>query len=347
MSKIKSKLKKLKFLKLYGLSRLHSPLLNMGTIFVTRRCDRNCDYCYTKRDYDAKQELSTQESREVIDKFKELGVWYLAFSGGEPTLRSNLADSIRYANNKGMFTIVHTNGSFKNVGIDDVVNAGIDIIDIAIDSISNKKYKNYSEVKETLGKLVYEYNVGVKLNFCILKENSNEIDKILGLTENYKIPISIHLGEFSPLPTDINYDSTSFFKRGDKDDIKEVEKISKLLTERARKSKFIINPLEYFENWPRFIKGENLGWECKAGKSSLCVDYNGIILQCVSARYPVEINNRALHYKDLNRDNINLVKQKIQESTQQCKPSCLSCAYMLENYSMMNIPRILKIVHSF
>ncbi|MDD5192051.1 MAG: radical SAM protein [Candidatus Nanoarchaeia archaeon] len=315
MSRLKSKSK---FLKLYFLSRFFShPTLNMGTIFVTRRCDRNCIYCYTKKNVDANQELSTQESKEVIDKFNEFGVWYLAFYGGEPTLRSDLADNIRYANNKGMFTIVHTNGSFKNIGIDEVVNAGIDVVDIAIDSITNPALKNYSEVKEKLERLI-RTDVGVKLNHCITKENCDETTKILWLTEHYKIPISIHLGESSPLPTNINYDSTPFFKRGDKDDIQEVEKISRFLADRSRKSKLIINPPEYFEVWSRFIRGENLKWECKAGKSSLCIDYNGVVLSCVSASSPINLDGNALYYKDLNKSNINNVKQKIKESTLQC-----------------------------
>lgn len=109
----------------------------------------------------------------------------------------------------------------------------------------------------------------------------------------------------------------------------------------------MLNPPEYFEVWPRFMEGEELKWGCKAGESSLCVDYNGAVLQCVSAEFPVEINGQALHYRDLNRDNINLVKQKVQESTLQCRPQCLSCAYMLEYYSMRNPLRVLKIVHSF
>ncbi len=95
MSKIKSKLK---FLKSYLKSRINPPPLNAGTIFLTRRCNKECDYCYTEKDYNPKEELSLEENKKVIDKFKELGVWYLAFSGGEPTLRSELADSIRHAN---------------------------------------------------------------------------------------------------------------------------------------------------------------------------------------------------------------------------------------------------------
>ncbi len=209
------------------------------------------------------------------------------------------------------------------------------------------KFKNYNEVRETLEKLVCKHNVGVKLNFCIFKENYNEIADILGLTEHYGIPISIHLGTSSPLPIDISYDPTLFFKRGDEGDIGQVREISKLLAERARESILMLNPPEYFEVWPRFMEGEELKWKCNAGKSSLCVDYNGAVLQCVSAEFPIEINDSILHYKDLNRDNINSVEQEIQKLTEQCRPHCLSCAYMLEYYSMGNLPRVLRIVRSF
>lgn len=343
MSKIKSKLK---FLRLYTTSRINSPQLDIGTIFVTRRCNKKCGYCSTKKDYNPEEELSLEEDKEVIDKFKEFGVWYLTISGGEPTLRSDLADIVRYAHNKGMFTIVNTNGSFSNISIDDVVKAGIDIVDIAIDSMSNPRFKNYDGVRETLERLV-KSDVGVKLNYCILKENYHETAKILGLTEHYRIPISIHLGELSPLPTSISYDSTPFFKKGDKGDIKQVEEISRLLAERARKSILMLNPPEYFEAWPRFMQGEELEWKCKAGETSLCVDYNGAILQCVSAEFPVEIDGKVLNYRDLNRANINSIKEEVQELTEQCRSKCLSCTYMLEHYSMEKPLRVLRIVFSF
>lgn len=344
MSKIKSKFK---FLWLYTSYRINPPPLSMGTMLITRRCNKNCDYCPTSKDNNTKKELNLKETKEVIDKFKELGVWYLAFSGGEPTLRNDLPDIVRYANNKRMFTIVHTNGSFKNISIDDLVNAGIDIVDVAIDSMSNPRFKNHEEVKETLERLVYKKDVRVKLNYCILKENYDETNNILGLTEHYRIPISIHLGQHLPLFTNINYGSTQFFKRGDGDDIGKVEEISKSLAEQARKNKFIINPPEYFKAWPKFMKGEELEWECKAGETSLCIDYNGAVLQCVNTEFPVEINGQDLRYRDLNRDNINLIKQKVQESTLQCRPQCLSCIYMLEYYSMRTPLRVLKVVHSF
>lgn len=341
MPGLKSKLlRKSEVLKLYLHSRLCQHPFNFGLIFVTRRCNRNCSYCFTAPT--VKKELELPEIKAIIDKFKELGIWYLALYGGESTLRADLADIISYARSQKMLVILHTNGSFKNVRVSEVVAAGIDVVDIAIDSIAKPNLKNYEMVKQTIKELM-GYEIGVKLNFCIIRENSDEITAVIELAERLRVPISIHLGEQAVLPTDIPYDANTCFGQND---IKKVEKISKLLAEKAKKSILIMHPPEYFETWPRFMRGEKLEWKCKAD-SSLCVDSDGAILLCQSATFPLKIDGEILHHSDVNRDNIALIKQETRRLVQQCNPHCLSCANMLQYYLLRNPWRFLKVISSF
>lgn len=341
MPGLKSKLlRKSKVLWLYLLSCLCQRPFNTGAIFLTRGCDRSCPYCYTAPT--VKKELELPEIKAIIDKFKELGIWYLALYGGEPTLRADLADIISYARRQGMFVILHTNGSFKNVSVSEVVAAGIDVVDIAIDSIAKPNLKNYEMVKQTIKELM-GYGVRVKLNFCIIKENIGEVTAIIELVKHLRVPISIHLGEQAILATDIPYDANICFGQND---VKKVEETSKLLAEQARKNILMMHLPEYFENWLKYMRGEKLEWKCKA-ESSLCVDSDGTILLCQSATFPLKVGDEVLYYNNINKNNIALIKQEMRRLVQQCNPRCLSCANMLQYYLEKTPWRFLRIVLSF
>lgn len=80
----------------------HSPLRHAGallskrrplhlTLFLTRRCDARCPFCFSRgRSAAAGPELTLAEYRALAPTVGPL-LW-LAFSGGEPTLREDLAE---------------------------------------------------------------------------------------------------------------------------------------------------------------------------------------------------------------------------------------------------------------
>lgn len=82
--------------------RRHSPLRHVGalfwkrrplhlTFFVTRRCDAHCDFCFSRgRTAAPGPELSVSEIARLAPSLGPL-LW-LAYSGGEPTLRDDLPE---------------------------------------------------------------------------------------------------------------------------------------------------------------------------------------------------------------------------------------------------------------
>jgi len=77
--------------------------------------------------------MSTKDALECIDKLADAGVVFLAFSGGEPTLRPDILRLIKRATEKGMYVAMATNGKvfsrlervkeFKRVGLRFVQNS--------------------------------------------------------------------------------------------------------------------------------------------------------------------------------------------------------------------------------
>jgi radical SAM protein with 4Fe4S-binding SPASM domain len=102
---------------------------------LTFKCQNDCVHCYAGGPHET-AELSTSQWKEVIDRLSQIGVFILTFTGGEPTLREDLSELLRYAQAKGMVTGLITNG--RKLKDKDYVkaleNAGLDFVQITLES---------------------------------------------------------------------------------------------------------------------------------------------------------------------------------------------------------------------
>ncbi len=61
---------------------------------LTYRCDNGCGHCYVSRDRKV-AEMDTASWKKVIDRLWEIGIYHVSFTGGEATLRDDLARARR------------------------------------------------------------------------------------------------------------------------------------------------------------------------------------------------------------------------------------------------------------
>ncbi len=72
-------------------------------------CNQRCLHCYAAGQPEAEtEELTTAQWKRVIDMLRECGVTQLTFTGGEPTMRQDVPELIRYA--RWCITRLNTNG---------------------------------------------------------------------------------------------------------------------------------------------------------------------------------------------------------------------------------------------
>jgi radical SAM protein with 4Fe4S-binding SPASM domain len=104
-------------------------------IALTHRCNNKCIHCYAGGPKET-AELSTQEWEEVIDKLERLAIPQVVFTGGEPTLREDLAELIAYAEKKGLVSGLVTNGRKlkDNNYLKTLADAGLDHVQITLES---------------------------------------------------------------------------------------------------------------------------------------------------------------------------------------------------------------------
>ncbi len=102
---------------------------------LTYRCQNECAHCYNARPRSF-PELPAGDWKGMIDRLWDLGVPHIVFTGGEPTLRSDLPELIAYAEQKGQITGLNTNGrrlADRNF-LQSLVDAGLDHVQITLES---------------------------------------------------------------------------------------------------------------------------------------------------------------------------------------------------------------------
>lgn len=72
---------------------------------LTHRCPLQCGYCSNPVEMErAGNELTTDEWKKVLTELAEIGVLQVHFSGGEPTVRKDLAELIQHASDLGLYS---------------------------------------------------------------------------------------------------------------------------------------------------------------------------------------------------------------------------------------------------
>ena len=93
-------------------------------------CNQKCLNCYAKDEAKGKEEeISTDDWKKIIDKLKEARVPQLTFTGGEPTLRNDLIELIKYSS--WFVTRLNTNGQLLTKKLcQELKDASLDAVQI-------------------------------------------------------------------------------------------------------------------------------------------------------------------------------------------------------------------------
>ncbi|MHA1613063.1 MAG: radical SAM protein [Promethearchaeota archaeon] len=95
----------------FSFNHIYKPL--NAQIELTLKCNGKCVFCsiwHPEFQRELQSEMTTGEVKYIIDDLFKLGVQVVNFTGGEPTLRTDLPELISYVKNKGMMPTVATNG---------------------------------------------------------------------------------------------------------------------------------------------------------------------------------------------------------------------------------------------
>ncbi|MBN1869431.1 MAG: radical SAM protein [Candidatus Omnitrophica bacterium] len=152
---------------------------------LTYQCNFRCAHCYVPQDYKKRPELKTKEIFTVLDELKDIGCFYLGFTGGEPFVRKDILDILWHAKKKGFEIIIYTNGSLINKNLaDELKRLNPNKVDITISGMSPGVFDHIVRTAGARDKvfkaidLLYKNRVALGFKTCVLKGNEGEIEDI-------------------------------------------------------------------------------------------------------------------------------------------------------------------------
>ncbi len=168
---------------------------------VTDRCNLNCIYCHNEGSTGTTGEMSVETISNIVHVAADFGVNRLKISGGEPLLRKDLEDilvSLPPLKDVSMTT----NGVLLQERALSLKNAGLDRVNISLDSLNEGSYRHITKCKDgvfrkVIGGIHAAVDVGltpVKLNMVLLKDvNESEVEAMLSFVREFQGEVILQL----------------------------------------------------------------------------------------------------------------------------------------------------------
>ncbi|QPJ62934.1 MAG: radical SAM protein [Candidatus Nitronauta litoralis] len=161
---------------------------------LTKRCNLNCDHCYLDADFRGgfkSDELSTEECYRVIDQIAQVNPnAFLILTGGEPLLRPDIYDIVRYAADRKFMVVLGTNGTMINHdNAKKIKEAGAHGVGISIDSMEPGKHNQFRGVDRAWEQsmaafdILNEVGVDFLIQMSVSDMNYKEIPAVVEFSE--------------------------------------------------------------------------------------------------------------------------------------------------------------------
>lgn len=169
-------------------------------ISVIDRCNLRCVYCMPEEGIESiphDEILTYDEILRICEIVSELGIRKIKITGGEPLVRKDIVNLIRDIKNidKIEQVTLTTNGILLHEVLDDLYDAGIDAINISLDTLNKDNFKKITR-RDGLEKVLmsidkaYDLGIRVKINCLAIRDfNLKEIVEIASFAKDREIDV--------------------------------------------------------------------------------------------------------------------------------------------------------------
>jgi len=172
-------------------------ILNSIVISLTNRCNFKCKYCFQDSGIGCiGEEMDTDTVKMILNKFKKLSrESFVQFTGGEPMIRKDFFDLVKYALSLGYVVRFSTNGRMLNKinkSKLDLLKSNNVYIKISLDGSKEEVHEKYRDrgsfVKIIKGiKKLRKHTKNLCIKSVISKQNIHDIKSLLKLCDDLKI----------------------------------------------------------------------------------------------------------------------------------------------------------------
>jgi MoaA/NifB/PqqE/SkfB family radical SAM enzyme len=144
------------FIYLFRKVVLRRPVPYYFSLEITTRCQARCAHCCAVASpKDKRPELTTEEVKSLILGARSIGSCFMIFNGGEPLLRRDLLELVRFAADNGFQTRLNTNGLLLNrTRVAALKKAGLRQCAVSLDSADPNTHDRMRGVPGTHGKVL-------------------------------------------------------------------------------------------------------------------------------------------------------------------------------------------------
>ena len=169
-------------------------------ISVIDRCNLRCVYCMPEEGIESiphDEILTYDEILRICEIVSELGIRKIKITGGEPLVRKDIVNLIRDIKNidKIEQVTLTTNGILLHEMLDDLYDAGIDAINISLDTLNTDNFKKITR-RDGLEKVLmsidkaYDLGIRVKINCLAIRDfNLSELVEIASFAKDREIDV--------------------------------------------------------------------------------------------------------------------------------------------------------------
>ncbi len=254
---------------------------------VTKRCNLQCKHCCEWKFF-KKDDLPLYKIRYMFDKLARAGTTHLSLNGGEPLLRDDIGEIIKYAKKLKMSVGVTTNGSFVPAKINEIKD--VDFLGLSLDGPREmhdflRGEGQFEQIMKAIDIAKENKIRGVYINTVLTKELCSDLTKleeVVNIAKERGIRCN-----FVTMYGDVREGSV-IKKPSDEELRNALVKIIELKRGKApiMFAEFTYN---YIINWPdlskeKYFEGEEVTIKnpikCKAVDLAIAIEANGDIFPC-------------------------------------------------------------------
>ena len=165
--------------------------LDVIQLEVTKRCNFRCVHCFHGIENSPK-DIPLEIIKKIVDQASEIGVFEFDITGGEPLLRKDIKDILKYIHMNGMRTRLYTNGFLLNEEfIDFLKEIDIHCVRISVDGIDEKVHdeirqcKSFQRIMKNIDLLI-EKDIDVEIVTVAMKRNYEQMNEIISFFKEKK-----------------------------------------------------------------------------------------------------------------------------------------------------------------
>jgi len=307
--------KKEKLDKPYDFSRLTNAQMDgrrhlsapVGLIWeLTSQCNLKCKHCFSSSGRSGEKELTTPEIKAAIDLFADMKVFYINFTGGEPLLRSDIFDILRFASNKKIFFDISTNGFLITPKMVEMLQeTNIYNVQLSIDGLE-ETHDRFRGVKGSFKqamnaiKRLKDANFGIVISTTVNKTNISQISDMINLSVDvgaavFKTTLFIPVGRGKHSQKELELTSDDIRRLALLMAVKEKEVAGHLVLRKDGFYPWLLDK-NHTPN-PAWMRTQNVG--CEAGTSSLFITAEGDVVPCPFLRHLLVGNLRKTNFSKI------------------------------------------------